>query len=119
MAAPIIASQIIASRVVPSGTLVLGPYLVADKWSQLNLVLDVANLASMDVLCEFSLDGVTWRTLVTEKGLSPALNVLTGLPQTSYNLSANWTPPLPAGQVRATITNATAFLSGGGSLTVT
>jgi len=105
--------------IVPVGTHVLGPFTIPGGWSHLELSLDIASLTSMDALTEFSGDGgATWQMLVHETGLAAAINPLTGL-LSQYRLRANWSPPLPPGQVRTTFTNVAAFTSAGGQLVVT
>ncbi len=108
----------IPSFVVVAGIQQLGPFPTNGSWSDLDLVLDIVNLTRMDVLVEFSSDGgVTWRKLVEEIGLAPSINLVTLL-TVGYHLVAGWTPPLPDGLVRCTIDNDVAFLSTGGSLTL-
>lgn len=107
----------IGLRTIDVGAVVIGPVTVPDVWTTLVLTLDITSLVGMDVLYEFSGDSIEWRPLARAAGIKVALDPFTGLPRTSYSLSTAWHPPLPAGWVRATLTNSTAFVSTGGALT--
>jgi len=105
----------IAPFVVPAGTAVLGPVDTGGGWTHFHLLLDVANLTSLDAVAELSTDGgSSWLPLAAMTGLVPVVNV-----RTSRGFGATWDPPLPAGQLRITLTNSVAFASTGGSLVVT
>jgi len=110
----------ISSLTIPGGNNTFGPFSTTGGWSHFTLVLDITNVTIMDIACELSTDGGTnWRFLVGETGTIMSTNPMTGLPNDTLGLSANWTPPLPAGLVRVRINNAAPFVSGGGSVTVT
>ncbi len=109
----------IAPLTLFAGSTVFGPLTTADGWTHFNFTLETALLVSCDVLAEFSSDGTSWNPLVQATGITMGVDAVTSLPRTSMQLSANWVPPMPAGQVRTTLNNSVAFASNGGATTVT
>ena len=111
------ASVAIPPLTVPGGMHVFGP-VATPGFQHVEFTLDIAAIMSADVLVEWSADGVTdWNHVMNETGLTIGLDKQ-GLPITTEHFVGNWSAPWPAGFVRLSLNNAVAFLSGGGSLTV-
>jgi hypothetical protein len=98
---------------IPAGTTVFGPAVVVGTWTTVTLTLDLAGLVSASLLIEESSDlGVNWQPMLSIGGMlgdpvatAGDVTTITALPRTST-------------RVRATLTNAVAFASAGGSLVI-
>ncbi len=98
---------------VPAGTTVFGPAVILGTWTTFSLTLDLSGLGSASLLIEESPDlGVTWQPFWSIDGMVGDLAVTTGDVTTIIAL------PRTTTRARATLTNAVAFASQGGSLVV-
>jgi hypothetical protein len=112
----------ISARTIAAGPTVFGPVTAPASWNTVDCVLDFASLVGhLDVLVEWSSDGITWKTLLQIGGAEPGL----GLDKYGHDRSQlHFAVSRPSGfasgsRVRLTLTATNAFASSGGTLTVT
>jgi hypothetical protein len=116
------AQRTINPRTIPAGPTVLGPFPIAAAWNAFDLVFDFGALVGrLDVLVEWSPDGVTWQALVQVGGAEPGVGLdRFGHDRSQLHFGASRPNGFAAGdQIRLTLNADNAFASSGGTVTTT